>query len=319
MIEYDDEDDCLLTPAFPVTDLSNVDTSKPPSSGMEYLQHVRLESKKCPAVVVAKLDMKKLNSKQTVKYSGNNGFTPAPPGLAPDEKLQNEQVVSFSALRVELSQKKKQIKDQLPPACFPDVSDRLGWCEYCLGTEVKRKVQEQMFKKKGAGSSAASGSSPGGASGGNPPKSAKEEIQEGHDPLLSVMLHLPHSTIEKLLAYHVSWLQITGFSEKQGRWIFSLLALLEKPLRPTTCDLLRRLARICAAQRATLTNEMDDNLIGLNHIICLVSRYFDQKDMSDNYAEKCVGLLLGRTLDVNENDEHEYSGSEDEEEDDDED
>lgn len=318
MIEYDDEDDCLLTPAFPVADCSNVDTSKPPSSGMEYLQHVRLESKKCPAVVVAKLDMKKLNSKQTVKYSGNNGFTPAPPGLAPDEKLQNEQVVSFSALRVELSSKKKKIKDHLPQVCFPDISDRLGWCEYCLGTEVKKKVQELMFKKKGADSSVLS-SSDAGASGNTTPKSAKDDVH-GHDPLLSVMLHLPHYTIEKLLAYQVSWLQLIGFSEKQGRWIFSLLSLLEKPLRPTTCDLLRRLARTCAAQRSTLTNEMDDNLIGLNHIICLVSRYFDQKDMSDNYVEKAVGQLCSRTLDLNEDDDdddddQEFSGSEDDDDD----
>ncbi|GFR60838.1 gem-associated protein, partial [Elysia marginata] len=90
------------------------------------------------------------------------------------------------------------------------------------------------------------------------------------------------SQVTKVLEYHVNWLEATGFSRKQGRWFYALLANLQKPLMPEDCSWLRRLARLCSNIRAALESPEDPQLNELNLIICLVARYFEQRDLADS-------------------------------------
>uniref|UniRef100_A0A3Q2PZD8 Gem-associated protein 2 n=1 Tax=Fundulus heteroclitus TaxID=8078 RepID=A0A3Q2PZD8_FUNHE len=67
----------------------------------------------------------------------------------------------------------------------------------------------------------------------------------------------------------------------QGRWLYALLACLEKPLLPEAHSSIRQLARRCAQVRSTMNSQWDDNLPALNLLICLVARYFEQVDLAD--------------------------------------
>lgn len=65
--EYSDDDsDYGQSQALPVADFDEYDPLCPPVSGPDYLRRVQLEAQKCPAVVVADIDPKRLASKQTV-------------------------------------------------------------------------------------------------------------------------------------------------------------------------------------------------------------------------------------------------------------
>ncbi|XP_062413157.1 gem-associated protein 2 isoform X2 [Pungitius pungitius] len=67
----------------------------------------------------------------------------------------------------------------------------------------------------------------------------------------------------------------------QGRWLYALLACLEKPLLPEAHSSIRQLARRCAQLRSTLESNRDEKLPALNLLICLVARYFEQNDLVD--------------------------------------
>ncbi|GAB1297459.1 Gem-associated protein 2 [Apodemus speciosus] len=69
------------------------------------------------------------------------------------------------------------------------------------------------------------------------------------------------------------------FSE--GRWFYALLACLEKPLLPEAHSLIRQLARRCSEVRLLVGSKDDERVPALNLLICLVSRYFDQRDLAD--------------------------------------
>ncbi|KAM7156434.1 gem-associated protein 2 isoform 4-T5 [Molossus nigricans] len=67
----------------------------------------------------------------------------------------------------------------------------------------------------------------------------------------------------------------------QGRWLYALLACLEKPLLPEAHSLIRQLARRCSEVRLLVNSKDDERVPALNLLICLVSRYFDQRDLAD--------------------------------------
>lgn len=87
--------------------------------------------------------------------------------------------------------------------------------------------------------------------------------------------------MENLLEYHVQWLKTSTFTEHRGRWLYALLAKLEKPLKPEMGSLIRNLARTCSTLRSKLASPDDPLLIQLNLFICVVGRYFDQTDLAD--------------------------------------
>ncbi|XP_016283773.1 gem-associated protein 2 isoform X2 [Monodelphis domestica] len=72
-----------------------------------------------------------------------------------------------------------------------------------------------------------------------------------------------------------------GIDYVQGRWLYALLACLEKPLLPEAHSLIRQLARRCAEVRFLVESKEDERVPALNLLICLVSRYFDQRDLAD--------------------------------------
>lgn len=99
--------------------------------------------------------------------------------------------------------------------------------------------------------------------------------------------------IPSITGWHVELME-KKFSAYQGRWLYALLAAIEKPLSPEAFDSLRALARAASRARAKLgqqivaeattqdnTQMTRENITALSLLICLVSRYFSQTDLAD--------------------------------------
>ncbi|XP_023018819.2 gemin 2 [Leptinotarsa decemlineata] len=67
-----------------------------------------------------------------------------------------------------------------------------------------------------------------------------------------------------------------------GTWIFAILVMLEIPLSPSCCYVIRKFTRSCLDIRSELPDDADEKLLNpLNFSICICSRYFRQLDLSD--------------------------------------
>uniref|UniRef100_A0A8C7GKK0 Pinin, desmosome associated protein n=1 Tax=Oncorhynchus kisutch TaxID=8019 RepID=A0A8C7GKK0_ONCKI len=206
--------------------------NEPPRNPQEYLRQVQLEASLCPDVVVAKIDPKKLRKKQSVNVS-LTGCQAAPQGFSPSLKWQRQQVSNFSEIR----QPKQDAEEQ--------------WKKFCLG---------EFFYLN------------------SPPIDPGAEdrgldyVKVGFPPFLSIVSRLNQATISAVLEYLINWFEEREFVPQLGRWLYALLACLEKPLLPEAHSLIRQLARRSSEVRANLESQEDERLSPLNLMICLVAR-----------------------------------------------
>nr|XP_060614925.1 gem-associated protein 2 isoform X2 [Anolis sagrei ordinatus] len=234
----------LMPRLLPVGDCDlteDFDPTVPPRTPQEYLKRVQIEAANCPDVVVAQIDPKKLKKKQTVNIS-LSGCQPAPVGYSPTLKWQQQQVAHFSTIRQ------------------PRSEDEEAWKKFCLGEKLyfEKAVQVSSDDNEGI-----------------------DYVQIGFPPLLSIVSRMNQATVTSVLEYLTNWLGKKEFTPELGRWLYALLACLEKPLLPEAHSLIRQLARQCSEVRALEENKNDEKVSALNLIICLVGRYFDQHDLAD--------------------------------------
>jgi len=260
-MEGSDDSDNPCIPAL-VVDYDggeDMDQSIPPTSGNEYLRRVRLEAQDCPRVVVANMDTSSFLTQQTVKCSEPGGLLQVPMAYRAPLQWQKMQVSEFAVVRQKLTQFKalvSQKKIKVPSPKLPDAKDADTWCRLCFG-KLKLKSGDSSDKEQ-------------------------DNSDLGTPPMMHIVAQMSQLQITNVLEYHTNWLEATGFSTQQGRWFYALLANLQKPLDPEVCSWLRRLSRLCSNIRASLDNENDPMLKELNLLICLVSRYFDQRDLADS-------------------------------------
>ncbi|TRZ02726.1 hypothetical protein DNTS_011102 [Danionella cerebrum] len=241
-----------LMPRFlPVesSDLEDYNSTEPPRNPQEYLRYVQREASLCPDVVVAPIDPKKLK-KQSVNVSvsktGDLSCLAAPQGFSPTLKWQQQQVGKFSEVRQSVNRHRQHWKAHFldDNVVMPKAEDEDGWKRFCLGENICLDIK------------------------------LKEDME---NPGLDYV----KSTISSVLECLINWFEENNFVPQLGRWLYALLACLEKPLLPEAHSLIRQLARRCSAVRAVLENKDDDRLSALNLMICIVARYFEQNDLAD--------------------------------------
>ncbi|XP_056151302.1 gem-associated protein 2 [Lampris incognitus] len=238
----------------------DVDLNGPPRNPQEYLRQVQLEASLCPDVVVAQIDPKKLRKKQTVNASVA-GCQAAPVGFSPSLMWQQQQVSNFSDIRQSITRHRKHWSNQNLDAnvLMPNVNDEEGWKKFCLGEKVY--LGNTAYETD--------------------PDPGLDYCKMGFPPFLSIVSRLNQATVSTVLEILISWLEESDFAPQLGRWLYALLACLEKPLLPEAHSLIRQLARRCAQLRSTLESQEDEKLPALNLLICLVARYFEQNDLAD--------------------------------------
>nr|XP_006117772.1 gem-associated protein 2 [Pelodiscus sinensis] len=245
--------DCDLTEDF--------DPSLPPRTPQEYLKRVQIEAAQCPDVVVAQIDPKKLRKKQTVNIA-LTGCHPAPEGYSPTLKWQQQQVSHFSAVRQSLNKHRNHWKAQHLDSnvTIPKSDDEEGWKLFCLGERLYSEAAIAVSGNENLGI---------------------DYIKIGFPPFLSIVSRMNQATVTSVLEYLINWFGEKEFTSELGRWLYALLACLEKPLLPEAHSLIRQLARRCSEVRVLEENKNEEKVSALNLLICLVSRYFDQRDLAD--------------------------------------
>ncbi|XP_021501447.1 gem-associated protein 2 isoform X3 [Meriones unguiculatus] len=174
------------------------------------------------------------------------------------KKLKRKQSVNVSSVNKHRNHWKSQQLDS--NVTMPKTEDEEGWKKFCLG--------ERLCAEGPVGPS--TNESPG-----------IDYVQIGFPPLLSIVSRMNQATITSVLEYLSNWFGERDFTPELGRWFYALLACLEKPLLPEAHSLIRQLARRCSEVRLLVGSKDDERVPALNLLICLVSRYFDQRDLAD--------------------------------------
>ncbi|XP_074249643.1 gem-associated protein 2 isoform X2 [Saimiri boliviensis] len=203
-----------LLPVEPCDLTEGFDPSVPPRTPQEYLRRVQIEAAQCPDVVVAQIDPKKLKRKQSVNIS-LSGCQPAPEGYSPTLQWQQQQVTQFSTVRQNVNKHRSHWKSQQLDSnvTMPKSEDEEGWKKFCLG--------EKLCADGAVGP--ATNESPG--------------------------IDYVQATVTSVLEYLSNWFGERDFTPELGRWLYALLACLEKPLLPEAHSLIRQLARRCSEVR----------------------------------------------------------------------
>ncbi|GAB5572812.1 gem-associated protein 2 isoform X1 [Prionailurus iriomotensis] len=254
-----------LLPVEPCDLTESFDPSVPPSTPQEYLRRVQIEAAQCPDVVVAQIDPKKLKRKQSVNVSDASLLLK---DILPHFSGNNNKWHSFhlfdNVIRHRSHWKSQQLDSNVT---MPKSEDEEGWKKFCLG--------ERLCAEGAVGPATSEG--PG-----------IDYVQIGFPPLLSIVSRMNQATVTSVLEYLSNWFGERDFTpelyyslKRVGRWLYALLACLEKPLLPEAHSLIRQLARRCSEVRLLVDSKDDERVPALNLLICLVSRYFDQRDLAD--------------------------------------
>ncbi|XP_061700819.1 gem-associated protein 2 [Syngnathoides biaculeatus] len=233
----------------------------PPRNPQEYLRQVQLEAALCPEVVVAQIDPRKLKKPQTFNVSVAECHA-APAGFSPSLEWQQRQVSNFSDVRQSITSNRQHWSSQPldDNVLMPEHGDEEGWKRFCLGVLVQDTGIFPSHTDQEAG---------------------LDYSKVGFPPFLSIVSRFSQSTVLAVLDILIGWFEERNFVPQLGRWLYALLACLEKPLLPEAHSSIRQLARRCAQLRTNLESQDDDNLPPLNLLICLVARYFEQNDLAD--------------------------------------
>ncbi|XP_070787499.1 gem-associated protein 2 isoform X3 [Pituophis catenifer annectens] len=179
----------LMPRLLPVEDCDlaeDFDPTVPPRTPQEYLKRVQIEAAKCPDVVVAQIDPKKLKKKQTVNIS-ISGCQPAPEGYSPTLKWQQQQVSHFSTIRQSVNKHRDHWKAQHLDSnvAMPTTDDEEGWKKFCLGEKLYLELTDQISTDESPGI---------------------DYVQIGFPPLLSIVSRMNQATVTSVLEYLTNWL-----------------------------------------------------------------------------------------------------------------
>lgn len=95
--------------------------------------------------------------------------------------------------------------------------------------------------------------------------------------LLSALRCAVQVTVNYLLQWHVNWAVMSAsIPELSMRWLYALMAQVEKPVTIESSSQLSKLLRHCMAVRKTISDDNDMRLLSIHMLIALAGGYFGQ-------------------------------------------
>ena len=84
-------------------------------------------------------------------------------------------------------------------------------------------------------------------------------------------------TINYLLQWHVNWAETSAdITDLSMRWLYALMAQIEKPIALESSSQLSKLLRHCIKVRRQISDDNDIRLLSLHMLIALTGGYFGQ-------------------------------------------
>jgi len=250
----------------------DIDTTRPPADGIEYLKQVQREASLHPEVVKAPC----LTQHSSIQPNANNipkkQHPPKDYSYIPNEISQSRAASEFADLRqafIRYRNKHKSKPRDKDEVRIPFKKDIDTWCQFCFGNNFLTPSRENFATEDVSFISST--------------LRADSVVEGGHPPLLSLMCQIGQPLVILLLEYHMIWLNRKGFTAEQGRWLYALLMCLDKPTPPDALSCVRNISRKLSRLRVKAAAEDDtEMLFQLYYFIIIVSKYFSQSDLTLN-------------------------------------
>lgn len=119
-----------------------------PQDGWEYLRRVKWEFKRCPKVVVAKVDPKKF-AEQTPYMPAIPSVSACSPDLLPSKEWETEFLADFSNLRMKYAEPIPEERKFNGP--LPSIHNQVGWETFCFGKSTSLVEEETVDNSESTG------------------------------------------------------------------------------------------------------------------------------------------------------------------------
>ena len=289
-------------------------------SADEYLSWVRHQADQLPGITRADIDISAYNVNQTKYMPSIDPIPTCPSDLLPSSQWENNLLHEFSELRCLLEQLACDESTRERKYVVPALKDHKGWFKFCFGDknfifnetadnfdkedkeecedddqvieedpkvslEDKKKVLlDRLLVENEDGMTL--------EDEGIEDQAINEAILAAEiasawkgmtnvAPSTSLLLQFDQVMTQRVLAYQIDWLKSCNqISTEAGKWIFALLARIDKPLSVDSSSMIRDLYRIVANMRSFLASSeiTDDKLAVLNTLITVSGLYFGQAD-----------------------------------------
>ncbi|XP_053675776.1 protein Gemin2 [Anopheles nili] len=279
------EVDTIQKPALAVDPPDeNFDPDLMPQTGEQYLQKVMYERGRCPVVVVA---AKPQPMRQQKALSGIAALPTdevknvAHRALMPTKEWESMQNVKFTELRETITSYRtsSQYQENLQRAHVQlNFDDRKQLYEYCANNlpyvstllSIPQRNLEILLEYLHEWLQDCDQASTTDAQMHDEPSEA-----ELCDPATTTTPPENDKELLRFEGYRKDWIP---------QWIYAILACLIKPLEPYIHSVLRDIAKSCIALRNELKQEDEAKVLPLNLLISIISKHFNQSDLSDNVA-----------------------------------
>jgi len=254
-------------------------------------------------------------TKQHLPCQGTNTTDKGGTAMTMDEWISST-ISNFSSLRIYLNQchasglgGKRFTGNRMD---VPMSKDRVGWHIFCLGWDEAQgniggyfqdedddeegdKSDRMISDTEKEGSADEETKGPFKSNMKNEKWGGHSTVPpSGHKPTTTLLCQFDQIIIRRVLAHHVYYLsEGWSFTEPRGRWIYALLARMEKPLHSEDASTLRGLLRDLCRLRAAI--DLDDQTVMekkgieqrkilsiINVLIVVVGIYFEQGGGTDN-------------------------------------
>ena len=280
-------------------------------SAEEWLSFVRHEAAELGPVVRGEVDSTQFAGNQTAYMPSIESVSQCPAACLPTSEWEEAALKGFVALGASLAELCELATYKERRIVVPPMKDGRAWERFCFGpglssyeveaeaeaegTGVRGQEKEEVAEEKKPDAELdldtlldkrrheLAPTAPSSSSSSAP----EVDLSAPHPPSLRLVLQFDQCMCQRLLRFHISWLQTQPLSEDRGAWLYALLARLEEPLHQDMEAALRSLYRRCCLLRstATPTDEGDAaTLAALNLCIVISGRHFRQ---GEEYAALC--------------------------------
>uniref|UniRef100_A0A182QUK7 Gem-associated protein 2 n=1 Tax=Anopheles farauti TaxID=69004 RepID=A0A182QUK7_9DIPT len=282
------EVDTIQKPALAVEPPDeNFDPDVTPETGEQYLQKVMYERGKCPVVVVAAKPQSLRHNQKAL-----SGLAAIPTdevknvahrALMPTREWESMQNQKFSELRDTITAYRgsAQYEENLQRThVFLNFDDRKHLHEYCANNlpyvsillSIPQRNLETLLEYLHEWLQDSDQTSVDAAEAGQlQDEPSDPELCDAIGSTMTPSTRQQHHRGDG--GYRRDWIP---------QWIYAILACLIKPLEPYIHSVLRDIAKSCIALRNELRLEDEEKVLPLNLLISIISKHFDQSDLSDN-------------------------------------
>ncbi|KAL1510642.1 hypothetical protein AB1Y20_006941 [Prymnesium parvum] len=290
----EEEEEPLGRPALAVHgEPSNEDS--PPSDGHEYLRRVRKQALALPQVVSVPIGAPELRAadersaarlRRSLLDERAADLPPPPPAVRPAREWQQQLLAAFAEAR--RSVERSSLGMQAERRALPRPHDVAGWA-LCLGLgrgASRAGGEAGKEEEEGEGEGEGEGEEMGVEEEGGEAHAAEAEApREARPPLMSFVSQLDQQRAVAVLALLSSRLRKDGHATPTvGRWLFAVLARLEKELGADEAATVRSLLKTCWELRARRAEELGredaarvpSDVATLNLLITITGGFFGQ-------------------------------------------